>query len=342
MRRRRRDHPRRTKLRSRRRHRGSTRGRPTSAAPVRRAACHRRNATQTPSRGRSPWLARCSGLAVLDRAGASLRPAQMATVADHWCCGTCRGSHRDHGVPERKAAHAMRTAVVTTVHGRAGHLHRQLDGISRSARLPDMHVIVAIDDPAVPDVVAASGYSAHVVHCENGPGPLPVASARNLGALTALDRNADLLVFLDVDCIPGRNMLGRYHEAVADPEHGDALLCGPVTYLPPPCGGEGYPTALEPMINPHPARPAPTDGDIVASTDYELFWSLSFALTASAWRRIGGFCDALPRIRRRGHRLRPDGMRRRCSDAMGRRGACLSSVPSRVGSPGGTSARHSA
>ena len=184
----------------------------------------------------------------------------------------------------------MRTAVVTAVHGRAGHLHRQLDGISRSARLPDMHVIVAIDDPAVPDVAAASGYSAHVVHCDNGPGPLPVASARNLGAVTALDRNADLLVFLDVDCIPGRDMLGRYHEAVADPEHGDALLCGPVTYLPPPRGGEGYPTALEPMINPHPARPAPTDGDIVASTDYELFWSLSFALTASAWRRIGGFC----------------------------------------------------
>jgi GT2 family glycosyltransferase len=185
----------------------------------------------------------------------------------------------------------MRTAVVTTVHGRAGHLHRQLDGISRSARLPDMHVIVAIDDPAVPDVVAASGYSAHVVHCDNGPGPLPVASARNLGALTALDRNADLLVFLDVDCIPGRNMLGRYHEVVADSEHRDALLCGPVTYLPPLRGAEGYPETLECLINPHPARPAPPDGDVVASTDYKLFWSLSFALTASTWQRIGGFCE---------------------------------------------------
>ena len=56
--------------------------------------------------------------------------------------------------------------MITTVHGRAQHLRRQLDGISRSARLPDMHVIVAIDDPAVPDVVAASGNTAHVVHCE--------------------------------------------------------------------------------------------------------------------------------------------------------------------------------
>ena len=185
----------------------------------------------------------------------------------------------------------MRTAVITTAHGRTLHLRRQLDGLSRSARLPDMHIVVAIDDPAVSEVVAASGSPAHVVHRENGPGPLAVASARNIGALKALDHNADLLVFLDVDCIPGRNMLGRYHEAVVDPEHRPALLCGPVTYLPPPQHGEGYPVALEHLINPHPARPAPRAGEVIATADYELFWSLSFALTASTWRQIGGFCE---------------------------------------------------
>ena len=151
----------------------------------------------------------------------------------------------------------MRTALITTAHGRAQHLHRQLDGISRSARLPDTHVIVAIDDPAVSDVVAASGNTAHVVHYEGPPGSLPVASARNIGALAALNEGAELLAFLDVDCIPGRSLLGRYYEAGVDLEHRDALLCGPVTYLPPPRGAEGYPMALEPMINPHPARPAP-------------------------------------------------------------------------------------
>ncbi|MDT5050242.1 MAG: hypothetical protein QOG75_6146 [Mycobacterium sp.] len=185
----------------------------------------------------------------------------------------------------------MRTAVITTAHGRAHHLRRQLDGLSRSARRPDMHVIVATDDPAVSDVVAVSGSTAHIVHRVNGPGPLSVASARNIGALTALDHNADLLVFLDVDCIPGRNMLGRYHEAVLDAKHRDALLCGPVTYLPPPHDVDGYPVTLEHLINPHPARPAPRDGDIIPSTDYELFWSLSFALVASTWRQIGGFCE---------------------------------------------------
>jgi GT2 family glycosyltransferase len=184
----------------------------------------------------------------------------------------------------------MKTAVITTAHGRAEHLRRQLDGMSRSARQPDIHVVVAIDDPALSDVVAASGSPAHVVHCEVGPGPLPIASARNIGARTALDFDAELLVFLDVDCIPGHHMLSRYHNAVVDPEHRDALLCGPVTYLAPP-SATGYPVALESMIDPHPARPAPPDGDVIASTEYKLFWSLSFALTASTWRRIGGFWD---------------------------------------------------
>jgi GT2 family glycosyltransferase len=186
----------------------------------------------------------------------------------------------------------MRSAVITTVHGRAQHLQRQLDGIAGSARLPDIHVVVAIDDAAMTDVVAASGHTAHVVHCDKDSGPLPVASARNVGAQAALNDGADLLVFLDVDCIPGRNMLCRYYQAVRDPEHRDALLCGPVTYLAPPQDADvGYPPAIETMTNPHPARPAPRDGDIIASTDYELFWSLSFALTSSTWRKIGGFYE---------------------------------------------------
>ena len=48
--------------------------------------------------------------------------------------------------------------------------------------------------------------------------------------------------------------------------------------------------AVDLLADPHPARPAPRDDEIVVSTTYELFWSLSFALTTSTWRRIGGFC----------------------------------------------------
>jgi len=194
-----------------------------------------------------------------------------------------------------------------------------------------MHVIVAIDDPAVPDVVAASGNTAHVVHCESNPGALPVASARNLGALAALNEGAELLAFLDVDCIPGRNMLGRYQNAVVHREHRDALLCGPVTYLPPPRGSEGYPMALEPMINPHPARPAPPDGDVVASADYELFWSLSFALTAATWRRIGGFMTATADMApRTPTSRRPRAPRAFRCDGSGAHMLFISSIPCRI------------
>ncbi|MFE4874277.1 glycosyltransferase family 2 protein [Streptomyces sp. NPDC056682] len=42
---------------------------------------------------------------------------------------------------------------------------------------------------------------------------------------------------------------------------------------------------------PHPARPVPPDGQIVRDGDPRLFWSLSFALTAATWERVGGLCE---------------------------------------------------
>ncbi|MCP3426502.1 galactosyltransferase-related protein [Rothia sp. AR01] len=48
------------------------------------------------------------------------------------------------------------------------------------------------------------------------------------------------------------------------------------------------------LTRPHPARPAPADGVELdaAAEEYDLFWSLSFALTAGTWERIGGFDEA--------------------------------------------------
>jgi GT2 family glycosyltransferase len=189
----------------------------------------------------------------------------------------------------RRQWRLVKTAVITAVHGRGDHLRRQLDGISRGTVLPDLHIVVAIDDPAVRALVTAADNQARVVRCDGVDGPLPIAAARNAGARAALDCGAELLVFLDVDCIPGAHLVGRYRAAAATSQHGDALLCGAVTYLPPPSPA-GYPASLESLTNPHPARPAPPDGVVIPSTAYDLFWSLSFALTAATWRRSGGFC----------------------------------------------------
>ena len=187
----------------------------------------------------------------------------------------------------------MRTTVITTVRGRHDHLRTQRQGIARTQPGPDEQIIVAMGDPAVHDVVARWLPTARVLDVEVDPsGELPLAAARNAGAGAAIASGADLLVFLDVDCIPGTALFGRYRQAAADPRHRDAILCGTVSYLPAR-PGRGYDLdTLPATASPHPARPAPPDGDVVVAEDRRLFWSLSFAVTTPTWLRIGGFHPA--------------------------------------------------
>ncbi|MFG2749519.1 glycosyltransferase family 2 protein [Streptomyces xanthophaeus] len=181
----------------------------------------------------------------------------------------------------------MRAAVITLAAGRHGHLLLQQDGLARSTRAPDLYVIASMADPAIQDLTARRNPAADVVTVPLKDGRLPLAAARNAGAARALAADAELLVFLDVDCIPGPALLDGYARAAQD----GALLCGTVAYLPPPAG-QGYRLDdLAGMAPPHPARPAPEDGQVVRRGDPRLFWSLSFALTARTWKHIGGFCE---------------------------------------------------
>ena len=178
----------------------------------------------------------------------------------------------------------MRTAVITIAHGRHDHLAAQEAALRRSATTPDVRVVVAMDDADLPGVVPA----ADVVPVARVHGALPLAAARNAGVRRARDLDAELLVLLDVDCLPEPGMLGSY-AAAADRVEG--VLSGPVGYLPPAPAG-GYPTTgLRSLAPPHPARPVPADGEVLAADDPDLFWSLSFALTGRTWDRIGGFCE---------------------------------------------------
>jgi N-acetylglucosaminyl-diphospho-decaprenol L-rhamnosyltransferase len=180
--------------------------------------------------------------------------------------------------------------VITTVHGRGEHLRQQLRGLARCTNGPDQHVVVAMNDSEAARIVAESGCPAAVLGCASDGRALPVAAARNRGAEFAIDGGAELLIFLDVDCIPAVAMIDGYLRAVADPAHRHALLCGPVTYLPPPSAAGYDLETLPTMVDPHPARPIPDADQVVVSTEYRLFWSLSFAVTAATWHRIGGFC----------------------------------------------------
>ena len=136
------------------------------------------------------------------------------------------------------------------------------------------------------------------------PDGLPLAQARNAGARHALDAGAELLVFLDVDCIPGAGAAARATRRPPPAE--PALLCGPVAYLPPAPRG-GYPaTGLHALADAAPRAARPAGGRRAQrGGDHALFWTLSFAVTrdhVAPGRRV---LRGLRRLRRRGHRLRP-------------------------------------
>ncbi len=182
----------------------------------------------------------------------------------------------------------MKTAVVTPAHGRHAHLRLQERSLARSVRAPDLRVVVAMDDPDLPDLVDAG---TTVVSCPASPDGLPLAHARNLGARTALDAGAELLVFLDVDCLVAPTTLGAYERAAAAGLTGRDLLTGPTGYLPDP-GAPGYDLDALPEARFHASRPRPAAGSATRGVEHTLFWSLSFATLAVTWATIGGFDEA--------------------------------------------------
>ena len=184
--------------------------------------------------------------------------------------------------------------MVTVVAGRHEHLSAQVRGL-RDIAAEQLevdrfeHIVVSMGDDAVAEVLTRTGSAAT---CLEIPvhGALPLARARNVGAAAALDRGAELLVFLDVDCIPGPALLERYRCAAAASGNERSLLCGPVTYLKErDVGTEGR--ALAALTAPHPARPNPPTGTVEHGDNFDLFWSLSFAVTAPTWTELGGFCE---------------------------------------------------
>ena len=179
-------------------------------------------------------------------------------------------------------------AVVTVcTPGRAEHLRCQRRAMA--VHLPGaVHVVVVPERPgsgALAEELRAAGVD--VVAPAAGP-DLPVARSRNLGGDRAADLGAELIVFLDVDCMPGPDLGTRYRELDAE-----SVGLGPVTYLPETAGAPA-PDELAGWTDPHPARPFPTRGARrLGREDFGQFWSLSFALRSELWRRIredfGGF-----------------------------------------------------
>ncbi len=193
-------------------------------------------------------------------------------------------------------------AVVTLAHGRHAHLEAQLDALSCGSRRPDSWVVAAMDDPGIGRIVSRdhgdtpAAATMVTVAVPRSDGHLPLAAARNIAASTAIELGADVLVFLDVDCIPSPRLVERYVDACWPPRsHPDGgphpvVLSGAVHYLPPlPPGQPRYSAADLDRSTPHPVRRVAADGRCVVEPDPGMFWSLSFALTSTDWQALGGF-----------------------------------------------------
>ena len=150
-----------------------------------------------------------------------------------------------------------------------------------------------MDDPAALQLtadgpLAGTGCAIHLIRHPVDDG-LPLAAARNAGATAALAAGAEVLIFLDVDCVPSPPLVDTYSKA-AGAELVPALHCGVVRYLGPEVdAGEIDSVAL--LGRPHPARPELSAGWSTESADWRLFWSLSFAVSNLTWQQLGGFCE---------------------------------------------------
>ena len=155
---------------------------------------------------------------------------------------------------------------------------------------PTTAVVTLSDDSRLPHVrnqiAALRRWAPGVTHYRADLGTeRNLSRARNAAADAAVGDGAHLLIFLDADCIPGPALVRAYRFALE--REPDAIHCGPVTYLRPealdpvdPLGG------LTALTDPHPARPNPRPG-VLQEADpgqFDLFWSLSFAVHARTWR----------------------------------------------------------
>ena len=173
-------------------------------------------------------------------------------------------------------------SVLTLVKDREPHLIQLVEGLKRSAVAPAELIIVDMSSDPVAQPEAP--FPVHVHRLQTGT--LPLAAARNLAARHATSAH---LLFLDVDCIPMAQCLGRMG-AVLDND--DALLCADIRYLGPNDARSAWnEDFLLATGRPHPVRSFPATGTR-RETNPGLFWSLAFAIRRSRFAELGGFDEA--------------------------------------------------
>ncbi|MDH2327069.1 galactosyltransferase-related protein [Cereibacter sp. SYSU M97828] len=173
----------------------------------------------------------------------------------------------------------LSASILTIASGRAEHLRNVMVGLSHQTVLPREMVIARMQDAPYDDLPEMP-FPVRQIHV---PGDeLPLAAARNAAAAAA---TGDLLIFLDVDCIPAPTLVADYtsHDL-------DGILMGEVMYLPGGANAPGWTVQdFDAVAERHSDRQGPPADGVEICTDYRCFWSLNFALRADRFRALGGF-----------------------------------------------------
>lgn len=177
----------------------------------------------------------------------------------------------------------MKFSLCTLAHGRARHLANMVKGLNQSRRPPCELVIAVLQDEKY-DLPASSFPIRQIVLGSQG---IPLALGRNTAAREA---RSELLIFLDVDCIPHPALIDDYARAA---ETRDGVMMGEVSYLPAGATDDGIDFArFESVGARHSERAGPPETPVAPCADYRCFWSLNFAMSARDFARSGGFDES--------------------------------------------------
>ncbi|RIY02683.1 glycosyltransferase [Aureimonas flava] len=174
----------------------------------------------------------------------------------------------------------MQASALTLVRGRREHLANLMEGLALQTRRPAELVIAWMQDEPFADLPDPGCPVRHLLV----PGdPMPLALARNRAAAAA---SGELLVFLDVDCIPAPGVVAAYAAAA---EARDGLFLGEVLYLPAGAtdGGLDF-DRLDRLGRVHPAKPPVPARGLREEPDAGELWGLSFALARARYAGVGG------------------------------------------------------
>ena len=172
-------------------------------------------------------------------------------------------------------------SVVTIARGRADHLANVVRGLKRQTT-PPLELVVGVMQDDLYDL-PETDFPIRQLLIATGE-TLPLARARNTVAAEAA---GEVIVFLDVDCIPAPTLVADYVRTTAA---GEGVTMGEVLYLPAGVDEGAWTYAdFDAVAEKHPDRQGPPEAERERCGDYRCFWSLNFAVHREDWLRSGGF-----------------------------------------------------